>query len=86
MIKDMRVIVIKLADKVHNMSTLEFLPIEKQRRIAQETLEIYAPLAGKLGLGVIKNELENMALKTLHPTTYEQIVRFSQERESEKQI
>lgn len=84
MIKDMRVIIVKLADKIHNMSTLEFLPVEKQRRIAKETLEIYAPLAGKLGLGLIKNELENLALKALKPQVYEQIYKFSQSRESEK--
>lgn len=84
MIKDMRVIIIKLADKIHNMSTLEFLPLEKQRRIAKETLEIYAPLAGKLGLGLVKNELENLALKALKPNIYEQIIKFSKAAESEK--
>lgn len=84
MIHDMRVIIIKLADKIHNMSTLIFLPIEKQRRIAKECLEIYAPLAGKLGLGIIKNELENLALRALKPHVYDQIERFSKEKESEK--
>ena len=84
MILDMRVIIVKLADKIHNMSTLQFLPVEKQRRIAKETLEIYAPLAGKLGLGLIKNELENMVLKALKPNVFEQIEKYSKEKESEK--
>ncbi len=84
MITDMRVIIIKLADKIHNMSTLNFLPQEKQRRIARECLEIYAPLAGKLGLGVIKDELENLALKALKPHVYEQIDKFSKLKEEEK--
>lgn len=84
MIKDMRVIVIKLADKVHNMSTLQFLPVEKQRRIAKETLEIYAPLAGKLGLSVIKHELENYALRILYPVVFHEIDDYLVETEKEK--
>lgn len=70
MIKDIRVIIIKFADKLHNMQTLEYLPKEKIKRIANETLDIYAPLAGRIGMGIIKNDLENLALKSLKPDIY----------------
>ncbi len=70
MTKDIRVILIKLADKVHNMSTLKHLAEEKARRIAQECLDIYAPLAGRLGLFGVKSQLEDMALKTLDRDSY----------------
>lgn len=70
MIKDIRVIIIKFADKLHNMQTLEFLPKDKIKRIANETLDIYAPLAGRIGMGIIKNDLENLALKSLKPDIY----------------
>ena len=73
MTKDIRVILIKLADKLHNMSTLEYLPEEKRKRIAQECLDIYAPLADRLGISWMKIELEDLALKNLHPTVYTQI-------------
>jgi GTP diphosphokinase / guanosine-3',5'-bis(diphosphate) 3'-diphosphatase len=73
MTKDIRVILIKLADKLHNMSTLEYLPEEKRKRIAQECLDIYAPLADRLGIAWMKLELEDLALKHLHPTVYTQI-------------
>jgi len=73
MTKDIRVILIKLADKLHNMSTLEFLPTEKVRAIATECLDIYAPLAGRLGISWLKAELEDLALKALHPDVYQQI-------------
>lgn len=76
MILDLRVIIIKLADKIHNMSTLEHLPPEKRKRIATETLEIYSPLAGKLGLNIIKNRLENLAFKALEPNVYDEIEEF----------
>lgn len=71
--KDIRVLIIKLADKFHNMSTLEFLPDHKQRSIAKECLEIYAPLAGRLGVSWLRVGLENNALKFLHPDAYKHI-------------
>lgn len=84
MIEDIRVIIIKLSDKVHNMSTLCYVEEEKQKRTAKECLEIYAPLAGKLGLGVVKSQLEDLSLKALKPHIYEEIIRFSRQCEKEK--
>jgi GTP pyrophosphokinase len=73
MVNDIRIILIKLADKIHNMRTLEFLDRERALRIARETLDIYAPLAGRLGMARIKVELEDLALKNLEPEIYEDI-------------
>lgn len=75
MSKDIRVILIKFADRLHNMRTIEFLPPEKQKRIALETLEIYAPLSNRLGIGWMRNEFEDLAFKVLHPKEYDELVR-----------
>jgi GTP diphosphokinase / guanosine-3',5'-bis(diphosphate) 3'-diphosphatase len=84
MVRDVRVILIKLADKLHNMRTLGFLPEEDRVRIALETIDIYAPLAGRLGISRIKDELEDLSLKHLQPAVYEQIRRFVAERKGER--
>ncbi len=73
MTEDIRVIIIKLADRLHNMRTLSYTSKEKQRRIAQETLDIFAPIANRLGLWNIKGELEDLSFRYLHPREYAQI-------------
>jgi len=80
MARDIRVLVIKLADRLHNMRTMRFLPEEKQQKKAKETLEIYAPLAHRLGMNAMKWELEDLAFAILHPKMYEEIVRLVGER------
>src|ERR1700723_4255509 len=70
MVNDVRVIMIKLADRLHNMRTLQYLSTDGQQRIAQETLEIYAPVANRLGMGLIRGELEDLAFSYLEPTSY----------------
>ena len=74
MAEDVRVVIIKLADRLHNMQTLEFLPPDKQQRIARQTMEIYAPLAHRLGMWQIKWELEDLSFKYLEPEKYRQLV------------
>ena len=70
MARDLRVLMIKLADRLHNMRTLDYLPADKAKKIAQETLDIYAPLAHRLGMAKVKAELEDLGLRTLNPADY----------------
>ena len=74
--KDARVILIKLADRLHNMRTLEFMPEEKRLRIAQETRDLYAPLAHRFGLATMKAELEDLAFKFLEPDDYRKLAKL----------
>ncbi len=85
MAKDLRVIIIKLADRLNNMRTLSYLPPEKQQRIAKETLDIYAPLAGRLGISFFKCELEDLSMKYLMPDEYKFITESVNQRRSERQ-
>ena len=84
---DVRVIIIKLADRLHNMQTIEHIePAEKRHRIALETKEVYVPVAERLGMGVVKSKLEDLAFKTLEPERYKEMERFLKERgEQEKE-
>ncbi|MBE5739881.1 MAG: bifunctional (p)ppGpp synthetase/guanosine-3',5'-bis(diphosphate) 3'-pyrophosphohydrolase [Clostridiales bacterium] len=85
MAKDVRVIIIKLADRLHNMRSLNFLSAERQQRMANETLDIYAPLAGRLGISQIKCELEDLCLKYLDPESYEYLLYNINQKLSERQ-
>src|SRR5919109_177425 len=71
MVDDIRVILVKLADRLHNMRTLHHLPDDRRTKIAQETLDIYAPIANRLGMSKVKNELEELSFKYLEPKAYE---------------
>ncbi len=82
---DIRVLVIKLADRLHNMRTLGSLRPDKQNRIAKETLEIYAPLAHRLGMNTIKWELEDLAFSTMHPKVYDEIVHLVAENQPRRE-
>ncbi len=84
MADDIRVVLVKLADRLHNMRTLQHHHPSKRREVAQETLEIYAPLANRLGIGWMKNELEDLCLKYLKPDVYEMLVQKISKREEDR--
>jgi guanosine-3',5'-bis(diphosphate) 3'-pyrophosphohydrolase len=80
MVDDVRVVLVKLADRLHNMRTLEYLPVEKRRRIAQETLDVYAPIAHRLGMSRVRGELEDLAFKYLEPEEYQKLTEMVESR------
>src|SRR4029077_5311697 len=85
MAQDPRVILIKLADRLHNMRTIEYLPQQKQSQTSKETLEVYAPIAHRLGIHALKWELEDLAFEALHPRKYEEIKSMVAERRTDRE-
>src|SRR6202050_3933507 len=85
MVGDLRVVLVKLADRLHNMRTLGHLPREKQLRISQETLDIYAPIAHRLGMGKIRGELEDLAFRTLEPAAATELMREIESKRQENE-
>src|SRR5207245_52064 len=85
MARDIRVLLIKLADRLHNMRTLDALSADRQTRIATETLEIYAPLANRLGVDRIKWELEDLSFATMYPKRHQEIAALVEQRDGERQ-
>ncbi len=83
--KDVRVVLVKLADRLHNMRTLDHMPYDKQERIAQETLDIYAPLASRLGINWLKVELEDLSFKFANPEAYEDLSRKVRSKKNERE-
>src|SRR5256714_10286461 len=83
MVDDVRVVLVKLADRLHNMRTLHFLKPEKRKRIAQETIDIYAPIAHRLGMGKVRGELEDLAFRHLHPEEYRELAAQLERRRAE---
>ena len=83
MITDVRVVLIKLADRLHNMKTMQFLKPEKRARISQETLDIYAPIAHRLGMGKVRSELEDLSFQNLYPEEYKKLAREVEARRPE---
>lgn len=86
MANDIRIIFLKLADRLHNMRTLNFMATNKQQKIAQETLDIFAPLANRLGIGKIKAELEDLSLRYLHPDKYYEIAQLVSQKRAEREL
>ena len=85
MANDVRIVFLKLADRLHNMRTLNYMSAQKQQKIAQETLDIFAPLANRLGVGKIKAELEDLSLKYLHPDKYYEIAQLVSQKKTERE-
>ena len=85
MAKDIRVIIIKLADRLHNMRTLQFMTPAKQQEKARETMDIYAPIAGRLGISKIKTELDDLSLKYLKPDVFFDLVNQINARKTERE-
>jgi GTP pyrophosphokinase len=86
MAKDLRVLIIKLADRLHNMRTIAAMPVDKQQRIASETLDIYAPLAHRLGMQGLKQQLEDLAFASLYPKRYSELDHLVSTRSPERDV